>query len=277
MQIKRILCLLLIVFCCFSYFVGAAEITGDVTKSNAAYQYIVPESDLNRAGEIYLYDMTYLLSRLFCISEEPMTRFGNSWVRHNVLLDFLNVYCGMDISLVDRDYSKESAYLTYEQFFAVMDCFYFEILKRHGLTAEAADVYSTATGTHIALGSGDIVELPKLPIADGRAVVTKHDTVIVEISPISLPESIPLSSVHTMRKVSGVLYYDSYQEGMLLLASLSGIHRYDIIKNPVCFAKDGIKRGVLNETMMDQAVTLYVTNHKKVPDVVVMITQVSAL
>ncbi len=273
---KRMICVVLLSLCFLSALPclgSAAGTAGDITKSNAAYQYIVEDMKLDRTGEIYLYDMTHLLSRLFLISEEPMTRFGNSWVRHNVLLDFLDVYCGMDISLVDKDYSKESAYLTYEQFFAVMDCFYFEILKRHGMTAEAAEVYATQDGTHIALGNGEIVELGKLPITDGRAVITKAGSVIVEISPVTLPEYIPLSGIHSMRKVTGTLYYDSYQENTLLLASQAGIRRYDIIRNPVCFAQDGIKRGAVNEIMLDKEVTLYLTNHKKVPDVVIMIIQ----
>ena len=84
------------------------DTAGNVTAANAAYQYIVRDMELNREGEVAFYDMTYILSRLFSVSQGDMNIYGNSAVRHTVLMDMLWNFCGMDTTLIERNYAAET-------------------------------------------------------------------------------------------------------------------------------------------------------------------------
>ena len=245
--------------------------TRDVTAANAAYQYIVPDMELNGEGEIAFYDMIHILSGLFSVPQKDMNIYSNSAVRHTVLMDLLRIHCGMDIALIERDYAAETEYVTYEQFFDVLDYFYLDILEKHGMTLKTANAYQLSGRTRLAFDDGELKVLENVSLSDGRVTVTYDKDTIVAVSPLELPYLLNLSSVREMWPVRGSLYYYSEQEGILLLQTQDGIKRYEISGNPLCFAKNGTIQKKINETMLDKTVTLYLTNYKKVPNVVVML------
>lgn len=247
------------------------DTAGNVTAANAAYQYIVRDMELNREGEVAFYDMTYILSRLFSVSQGDMNIYGNSAVRHTVLMDMLWNFCGMDTTLIERNYAAETEYVTYEQLFDALDYFYFDILKRHGMTLKTANAYRFSEKTQLAFDDGELTAIEGVSLPDGRVSVTYDGGIIIAVSPLELPCDLNLSSIKEMRTVTGTLYYYSEQEKSLLLQTQDGLKRYEIIGNPACFADDGISRDKVNETLLDKQVTLYLTNYKKTPDAVVMI------
>ncbi len=252
--------------------VNAQEIPAafpDVTDPNAAYRYIVGQMDAEWTGDILFEDMAHILSRLFDIPRESLGTGVGQKVRHAEFMDLL--WRQADTTLIERNYSAETVYLNYEQFFDALNHFYFEILQRHGITAKPANVYSLSGKTHFAFDDGKILTMEGLSIPDGRATVTSVEDKVIGVSAFETPYDLRFSSIGELRAVTGRLYYYSQEEKILLLHTKDGICRFDIIGNPICFGIDGIGRDKLNEVMLDQRVTVYVTNHKKMADVVVMI------
>ncbi len=241
----------------------------DVTDSNATYRYIVGEMGAEWTGDLFFEDMIHILSKLFDVPKESFGAGDAPKVRHQQFLDIL--WRLADTTLIERNYSNETAYLTYEQFFDALNHFYFDIIKEHDMTASPASVYRLSGKTHYAFDDGRILTTEEIPFPDGRATVTCLGDQIIEVSGFETPYDLRFSSIGEMRAVKGRLYYYSQEEEILLLKTKEGIQRYDIIGNPICFAVDGIGRDQLNEAMLDKAVTIYVTNHKKIADVAVMI------
>lgn len=272
--VKQLLCMILCSVFYLSPALGdAGMITadGNIAGENAAYQYIVGDMSLVREGDVAFYDMTYILSKLFLVPQDTLNIYGNSSVRHTVLMDILWNYCGVDTTLIARNYAAETEFVTYEQFFDALDHFYFDIMALHGMTVRTANAYQLSGNTHLAFDDGSIVSIGACQIPDGRVTVTCKENTVVELSPIELPADINLSSMSEMRTVDGLLYYYSAQEGTVLLQTDNELKRFDIIENPACFSADGVSRDSVNKEMLDKPVVLYVTSYKKVPDVAVMI------
>lgn len=272
---KELLCLMLCMAVCLVFPVNSksmADTSGNVTAANAAYQYIVGDMDLNREGEVLFYDMTKILSKLFSVPQRVMNLHENTPVRHNVLMDTLWNFCKMDTTLIERNYAAETEYVTYEQFFDALDYFYIDILKRHNISVKTANAYRFSGEIRLAFDDGKLTAIEEeRSFPDGRVCVAYDGSVIIAVSPLALPGDLNLSSIKTMRTVTGALYYYSEQEKCLLLQTQDGLRHYDVIGNPACFTEDGISRNQVNEKLLDQQVTLYVTNYKKIPDAVVMI------
>ncbi len=272
MMKKAIVFLLVLVFSIPTVAGTAQEtsaVTIDVTDPNAAYRYIVGETDAEWTGDIFFEDMAYILSKLFDIPRESLGVGSSPKVRHGDFMDLL--WRQADTTLIERNYSAETAYLNYEQFFDALNHFYFDIIQRHGLIAKPASVYRLSGKTHFAFDDGRVITTEEISFPDGRATVTCLGDRVIAVSAFETPYDLRFSSIGAMEAVKGRLYYYSQEEKMLLLNTKDGIRRFDIIGNPICFAIDGIERDKLNETMLDKTVTIYVTNHKKMADVVVMI------